>query len=66
MLKGYMTSIFAKDFLWSGAIAANQCEGAYLEGGKGLSTAEVQPKGILSASIKAEQKKQRAILKIER
>ena len=28
---------FPKDFLWGGALAANQCEGAYLEDGKGLS-----------------------------
>ena len=27
---------FPKDFLWGGAVAANQCEGAYLEDGKGL------------------------------
>lgn len=27
---------FGKNFLWGGAVAANQCEGAYLEGGKGL------------------------------
>ena len=27
---------FPKSFLWGGAIAANQVEGAYLEGGKGL------------------------------
>lgn len=26
-----------KDFLWGGAVAANQCEGAYQEGNKGLS-----------------------------
>lgn len=26
---------FPKDFLWGGALAANQCEGAYLEDGKG-------------------------------
>ena len=24
---------FPKNFLWGGAIAANQCEGGYLEGG---------------------------------
>ena len=24
-------------FLWGGATAANQCEGAYSEGGRGLS-----------------------------
>ncbi|MED3913247.1 hypothetical protein COK39_04185 [Priestia megaterium] len=27
---------FPKDFMWGGAIAANQAEGAYLEDGKGL------------------------------
>lgn len=27
---------FPNDFLWGGAVAANQCEGAYLEDGKGL------------------------------
>ena len=30
-----------KDFLWGGAVAANQCEGAYLEGGKGLSIMDI-------------------------
>lgn len=33
------------DFLWGGAIAANQCEGAYNEGGKGLSIADSLPGG---------------------
>ena len=32
-------------FLWGGAIAANQAEGAHLEGGKGLSIADVQTPG---------------------
>ncbi|WP_261853623.1 6-phospho-beta-glucosidase [Clostridium folliculivorans] len=32
-------------FLWGGATAANQCEGAYLEGKKGLSTVDVIPAG---------------------
>ncbi|GAU77405.1 6-phospho-beta-glucosidase [Fusibacter sp. 3D3] len=36
---------FPKDFLWGGATAANQCEGAYLEAGKGLSTVDVIPAG---------------------
>lgn len=27
---------FPNDFLWGGAVAANQCEGAYNEDGKGL------------------------------
>ncbi|WP_297637688.1 6-phospho-beta-glucosidase [uncultured Clostridium sp.] len=34
-----------KDFLWGGATAANQCEGGYLEGGRGLSTVDVVPHG---------------------
>lgn len=33
----------SKDFLWGGAIAANQCEGAYLEGKKGLTTVDILP-----------------------
>ena len=32
---------FPKNFLWGGALAANQCEGAYDIDGKGLSTADV-------------------------
>lgn len=32
---------FGKDFLWGGAVAANQCEGAFLEDGKGLSIADM-------------------------
>ncbi|MFQ6792331.1 MAG: glycoside hydrolase family 1 protein [Thomasclavelia sp.] len=34
-------SYFNDDFLWGGAIAANQAEGAYLEDGKGLSIGDV-------------------------
>lgn len=34
-----------KDFLWGGATAANQCEGGYLEGKKGLGTVDVIPWG---------------------
>ena len=29
-----MTNVFPKNFLWGGAVAANQCEGAWLEDGK--------------------------------
>lgn len=29
-------NMFPKEFLWGGSIAAHQCEGAYLEDGKGL------------------------------
>ena len=32
---------FPRNFLWGGATAANQCEGAYLEGGKGLSVPDM-------------------------
>jgi len=32
---------FSKNFLWGGATAASQCEGAWDEGGKGPSTADV-------------------------
>ena len=32
---------FPADFLWGGAVAANQLEGAYQEGGKGLSVADL-------------------------
>jgi 6-phospho-beta-glucosidase len=36
---------FSNDFLWGGAIAANQAEGAYLEGGKGLTIVDLLPTG---------------------
>jgi len=36
-----MKSLFPKDFLWGGAIAANQAEGAWNEDGKGMSVADV-------------------------
>ena len=32
---------FPKNFLWGGAVAGNQCEGAYLEDGKGLSVPDM-------------------------
>ena len=37
---------FPKNFLWGGAVAANQCEGAYLEDGKGLCTADLLSKDL--------------------
>lgn len=39
---------FPENFLWGGATAANQCEGAYLEDGKGLSVADVVTTGSRS------------------
>ena len=32
---------FSEHFLWGGAVSANQCEGAFREDGKGLSTADL-------------------------
>lgn len=36
---------FRKDFLWGGATAANQCEGGYTEGGRGLANVDLAPVG---------------------
>lgn len=41
--------MFPNNFLWGGAVAANQCEGAYQEDGKGLSIQDVMPRGIKGA-----------------
>ena len=40
---------FPASFLWGGAVAANQCEGAYDEDGKGWSTQDLAPKGVVGA-----------------
>lgn len=40
-----MNTAFPEKFLWGGATAANQCEGAWNEGGKGLGTNDVVPAG---------------------
>ena len=34
-------TVFPEGFLWGGAVAANQCEGAYLSDGKGLSVPDM-------------------------
>ncbi|MEF1288839.1 6-phospho-beta-glucosidase [Vibrio sp. M260118] len=39
---------FPDRFLWGGAIAANQVEGAFNQDNKGLSTSDMLPNGILS------------------
>ncbi|MFB0974915.1 MAG: family 1 glycosylhydrolase, partial [Tolumonas sp.] len=44
-----MTGKFPNSFLWGGAIAANQVEGAYNVDGKGLSVADVMPRGIMNS-----------------
>ena len=36
---------FPEEFLWGGATAANQCEGGYDEGGRGLANVDVIPHG---------------------
>lgn len=36
---------FPKNFYWGGALAANQCEGAYNEGGRGLIMSDVSTAG---------------------
>lgn len=41
LLKPYQNT-FPKDFLWGGAIAAHQAEGAFKEGGKGLDSEDVR------------------------
>jgi len=47
------TPHFPDSFLWGGATAANQFEGAYNEGGKGLSVQDVTPKGMLAPPTEA-------------
>ncbi|MDR2703876.1 MAG: glycoside hydrolase family 1 protein [Cellulomonadaceae bacterium] len=42
---------FPANFLWGGATAANQIEGAYNEGGKGLSVQDVTPGGLMSPPV---------------
>lgn len=48
---------FREDFLWGGATAANQCEGAYNEDGRGLANVDLAPAGkdrdkIISGEMK--------------
>ncbi|RRJ65155.1 glycoside hydrolase family 1 protein [Paenibacillus oralis] len=44
---------FPEGFLWGGAVAANQLEGAYNEDGKGLSVQDVTPKGLFGPVTEA-------------
>ena len=38
---------FPETFLWGGATAANQVEGAWQEDGKGITTSDLQPHGVM-------------------
>ena len=44
-------TVFPKNFLWGGATAANQLEGAYLTDGKGLSVADAMPGGKIRFEV---------------
>ena len=42
---------FPENFLWGGALAANQCEGAWQTGGRGLSNVDVCPRGDRRSAV---------------
>lgn len=44
---------FPDNFLWGGATAANQCEGAYNVKGRGLANVDVQPHGLDRFAVSA-------------
>jgi len=46
-----MTQCFPQHFLWGGAVAANQVEGAWQTDGKGISTSDLQPQGIFGQRV---------------
>ncbi|WP_338489858.1 6-phospho-beta-glucosidase [Erwinia aphidicola] len=46
-----MTQRFPQRFLWGGAVAANQVEGALQTDGKGISTSDLQPQGIFGQRV---------------
>ncbi len=43
---------FPQGFLWGGALAANQSEGAWREGGKGMATVDTLPHGAHRLPVK--------------
>lgn len=53
---------FPENFLWGGATAANQCEGAYDADGRGLANVDVQPSGKERFAVSAGKRK---MLKLE-
>ena len=36
-----------ENFLWGGATAANQCEGGYAEGGRGIANIDLDRKSVV-------------------
>lgn len=48
---------FPQDFLWGGALAANQAEGGHRKGGKGLTTVDMIPHGANRMAVKLGQEK---------
>ena len=48
---------FPKNFLWGGATAANQCEGGFSEGGRGLANVDVIPHGKDRIAVMAGKRK---------
>ncbi|MFW7371934.1 6-phospho-beta-glucosidase [Vagococcus fluvialis] len=48
---------FRKDFLWGGATAANQCEGGFDQGGRGLANVDLAPAGLDRHQVIAGEKK---------
>lgn len=42
---------FPEGFLWGGATAANQCEGGFSEGGRGLANVDLIPQGSLRREV---------------
>ena len=59
---------FPKDFLWGGAIAANQAEGAWKEGGKGVSVADINefvPHKDLASMSNKEMTREKALFALQ-
>ncbi|MFT7560378.1 MAG: 6-phospho-beta-glucosidase, partial [Flavobacteriales bacterium] len=52
---------FPPNFLWGGSLAANQCEGAFLSHGKGLSTSDVQPNGTSAPHVPYDSNREQSI-----
>ncbi|MTD26019.1 glycoside hydrolase family 1 protein [Erwinia sorbitola] len=50
-----MTQRFPQHFLWGGAVAANQVEGAWQAEGKGVSTSDLQPNGIFGERVERQE-----------